>query len=126
MRGPTTPAMRRPMRVDPVAEMSGMRVSASMRSPTSATGPMTRPKMPGKPCSAATRSAMCLHGERRTAAPCATASRPPVSPQTAAIAAFHAHTATGKLNAVITPTTPSGCHCSYMRCDGRSLCMDRP
>ncbi len=48
------------------------------------------------------------------------------SPQTAASAAFHAQTATGKLNALMTPTTPSGCHCSYMRCRGRSLCIERP
>ena len=48
------------------------------------------------------------------------------SPHTAAIIAFHAHTATGKLNALITPTTPSGCHCSYIRWPGRSLCMVSP
>ena len=34
--------------------------------------------------------------------------------------AFQDHTATGKLKAEITPTTPSGCHCSYMRCCERS------
>ena len=49
-----------------------------------------------------------------------------MSPQTAAMKAFHDQTATGKLNAEITPTTPSGCHCSYMRCRGRSECMERP
>ena len=49
-----------------------------------------------------------------------------LSPHTAAIIAFQAHTATGKLNAVITATGPSGCHCSYMRCAGRSECIDRP
>ena len=27
---------------------------------------------------------------------------------------------TGKLNEVMTPTGPSGCHCSYMRWRGRS------
>ena len=48
------------------------------------------------------------------------------SPQTAAISAFHDHTATGKLNAEITPTNPSGCHCSYIRCCGRSLCIVSP
>ena len=48
------------------------------------------------------------------------------SPQIAARNAFHAHTATGKLNARMIPTTPSGCHCSYMRCCGRSECMVRP
>ena len=44
----------------------------------------------------------------------------------AASAAFHDHTATGKLNAVITPTTPSGCHCSISRWCGRSDAMVRP
>ena len=36
-------------------------------------------------------------------------------PAMAAINAFQLHTATGKLKAEIMPTTPSGCHCSYMR-----------
>ena len=37
------------------------------------------------------------------------------SPHTAAMAAFHDQTATGKLKALMTPTVPRGCHCSYMR-----------
>jgi hypothetical protein len=37
------------------------------------------------------------------------------SPQTSASAAFHAHTATGKLKAEMTPTTPSGCQVSIIR-----------
>ena len=37
-----------------------------------------------------------------------------VFPQIAAINAFQLQTATGKLNALITPTIPSGCHCSYI------------
>ena len=41
------------------------------------------------------------------------------SPHTKASAAFHAHTATGKLNALITSTGPSGCHCSIIRWFGR-------
>ena len=49
-----------------------------------------------------------------------------MSPQTSAIAAFHAHTATGKLNAVMTPTTPSGCHVSISRWPGRSEAMVLP
>ena len=48
------------------------------------------------------------------------------SPQTHASAAFHAHTATGKLNAVMTPTAPSGCHCSIMRWPERSEAMVKP
>ena len=38
-----------------------------------------------------------------------------VFPQIAAMKAFHAQTATGKLNAEITPIGPRGCHCSYIR-----------
>ena len=48
------------------------------------------------------------------------------SPHTAASALFHAQTATGKLKAVMTPMTPSGCHCSIKRCFGRSEAMVRP
>src|SRR5947208_2583039 len=42
-----------------------------------------------------------------------------VSPQTSASMAFQAHTATGKLKAVMMPIAPSGCHCSIMRWAGR-------
>ena len=41
------------------------------------------------------------------------------SPQTSARAAFHAQTATGKLNAVMMPTGPIGCHCSISRWPAR-------
>ncbi|MNQ41757.1 hypothetical protein D3C85_554440 [compost metagenome] len=47
-------------------------------------------------------------------------------PQTSARVAFHAHTATGKLKALITPTTPSGCQDSRMWWPGRSEAMVRP
>jgi len=47
-------------------------------------------------------------------------------PHTTASAKFHAQTATGKLNALMTPTTPSGCHVSLMRCPGRSEAIVRP
>ncbi len=49
-----------------------------------------------------------------------------VSPATRAIIAFQAQTATGKLKAVMTPTGPSGCHCSARRWSGRSLAIDSP
>ena len=48
------------------------------------------------------------------------------SPQTRAMAVFQLQTATGKLKAVMTPTTPRGCHCSCRRCWRRSLGMVRP
>ncbi len=38
-----------------------------------------------------------------------------LSPHTVAIMAFQAHTATGKLKALMMPTMPRGCHCSYIR-----------
>ena len=38
-----------------------------------------------------------------------------VFPHTRAKQAFHAQTAAGKLNGVMTPTTPKGCHVSIMR-----------
>jgi len=47
-------------------------------------------------------------------------------PHTQASAEFQHQTATGKLKALITPTTPSGCHCSYIRWRGRSECIVRP
>ncbi len=46
-----------------------------------------------------------------------------ISPQMAARNAFQAHTATGKLNALMMPTRPSGWYCSYMRWPGRSECI---
>ena len=49
-----------------------------------------------------------------------------VSPHTAAMAAFQAHTAMGKLKAVMIPMTPRGCHCSYMRWLARSECIVSP
>jgi hypothetical protein len=49
-----------------------------------------------------------------------------VLPQTTASAAFHAHTAAGKLKALMTPTTPSGCQVSIILWPGRSLAIVRP
>ena len=48
------------------------------------------------------------------------------SPQTRATAEFQAQTATGKLNAEITPTGPNGCQVSIIRWPGRSVAMVRP
>jgi hypothetical protein len=48
------------------------------------------------------------------------------SPQTSASAAFQLQTATGKLKAEITPTTPSGCQVSIIRWLGRSVAIVRP
>ena len=48
------------------------------------------------------------------------------SPATSASAAFHDHTATGKLNAVMTAHGPIGCHVSISRWPGRSLAIVSP
>ena len=48
------------------------------------------------------------------------------SPQTRATAVFHDQTAAGKLKALITPTTPSGCQVSISRWPGRSEGIVRP
>ena len=99
------------MRVEPVAEISGNRRSSSIGSPTLLTSPVSIEKTSAKSylrrtvlamlCTATALSGVSSDGFQIT-----------VSPQTAAISAFHAQTATGKLNALITPTGPSGCHCS--------------
>ena len=62
----------------------------------------------------------------RSAGPAPTASRPRCRRRPARCAVFHDHTATGKLNAEITPTTPSGCQVSISRWPGRSEAMVRP
>ncbi len=49
-----------------------------------------------------------------------------MSPAMVASMAFHAHTATGKLNALMMPTRPSGWYWSYMRWPGRSECIVAP
>ena len=49
-----------------------------------------------------------------------------LSPQTNASAAFHAHTATGKLKALMIATGPAGCQVSIMRWPARSLAIVRP
>lgn len=48
------------------------------------------------------------------------------SPQINPSAKFQPNTATGKLNAVIMPTTPKGFHYSIMKCDGLSDGITNP
>ena len=113
------------MRTEPVAETSGTRRSATKRSPTPLRPPMIRLKIGGAPFASSTRWAMRVVAMAVSGAWC-DGFQIIESPQTAATMAFQAQTATGKLKAVMMPTTPSGCHCSYMRCIGRSECMERP
>ena len=124
-RSPTTSAMRRPIRHEPVAEISGSRRSAEHALADVGAAPITRLKTPGQPFRSITRFAMFCTAIAVSGV-FGDGFQIIVSPQTAAIAAFQAQTATGKLNAVMMPTGPSGCHCSYIRCCGRSQCIVRP
>jgi hypothetical protein len=92
-------------------EISGTRLSATRRSPTTSSVPITRRKTPGWPIAVGDRSAIALLAMAVSGAMRLGFQRM-VSPQTAASIAFHAQTALGKLKAVMTPMGPSGCHCS--------------
>src|SRR5205814_10119795 len=100
---------------EPVAETNGIRGSSANFWPTVLRSPISNEKIAGSaPVSRQTRSqifvtAMAVSGVFSEG------SQTVASPQTAAKAAFHDQTATGKLNAVITATTPNGCHCSINR-----------
>ena len=121
----TTPATWRPICVEPVKEISGMRASFSIFSPMSLPWPHSSVKMPVRPWSAITEFAIVCTATAQSGVGSA-GFQMIGSPHTAASAAFQDHTATGKLNAVMTPTGPSGCHCSIIRCAGRSEAIVRP
>ena len=116
--------MSRPIGTEPVAEISGKRRSAIIRSPTSRPA-ISRLKIAGAPLAASTRWAILVTAMAVSGA-WLDGFQIIESPQTAASMAFQAQTATGKLKAVMMPTGPSGCHCSYIRCCGRSECIVRP
>ncbi|SHT56033.1 Uncharacterised protein [Mycobacteroides abscessus subsp. abscessus] len=102
-----------------------MRGSSTSCSPTSRPPWINRLTCGGAPTSAAARSksawqATAVNGVSSEGF------HTTVSPQTRAIAVFHDQTATGKLNAEMTPTTPSGCQDSMRRCPARSEAMVLP
>ena len=115
-----------PILQEPVAEINGRRASAIFRSPTVSLDPIVNVKIAGstsirrQACSARRVTASAVSGVLFAGF------HTTASPHTTASAEFQAQTATGKLKAVITPTTPSGCHCSCKRCLGRSDAMVRP
>ena len=122
----TTSPTWRPILVEPVAETSGMRGSLMRRSPTVAPSPMTRLKMAGSTSLARQMRSAILMVAMAVSGVWLEGFQMVASPQTAARALFQDQTATGKLKAVMMPTMPSGCHCSIMRCWGRSEAMVRP
>ncbi len=125
-RGAAAWATARPIPVLPVADTSGMpgwRASASPRSRS--------PMATCARCGGASPKRWQARRNRRSTASAVSGVfsegfQMTGSPHTSASAAFHAHTATGKLNAVMTRHGPSGCHVSIMRCAGRSLAMVSP
>ena len=113
------------MRQLPVALISGMRGSFTIASPTGSTSPTARLNTPSNPVPAMTSWTMFVTAID-VSGTAGEGFQIIVSPHTAASSAFQAHTATGKLKAVMIPTGPNGCHCSYMRWRGRSDGMVSP
>ncbi len=119
-------ATARPMAVDPVAETSGTSGCSTRASPISRPPTSTLESPSGaSPKRAAARSNRAWTA-RAVSGVFSEGFQTTGSPQTRASAAFQDHTATGKLKAEITPTTPSGCQVSIIRCCGRSVAMARP
>ncbi len=122
MRRATRSPTVRPTWVEPVKLISGMRLSSTNCWASSMPASLIRKKMSGKPpafsaslqifIDAIAVSGVLLDGFQMH-----------TSPQIAARNEFHDHTATGKLNALMMPTRPSGWYCSYIRWPGRSECM---
>ena len=124
-RSATTGPTSRPIRTEPVAETRATRSSRTMTSPMSRPPTRTGARSSGAPTSAAARdSSDCAPRAASTAF--SEGFHTTASPATSASAVFHEYTATGKLNAEMTPTTPSGCQVSISRCPGRSLGMVLP
>ena len=122
----TTGASALPMRVEPVADTSGTRASAASCSPM-LRPPWTtcdRPAGASPNRSRARSNSFCVAKAVRGVF--SDGFQTTLSPQTIARAAFHAQTATGKLKALITPTGPSGCQVSIIRCPGRSEAIVSP
>ena len=114
-----------PMLQDPVAEMSGSLRSLIIVSPTSRPLPAARLNTPSNPVRLISSAAMLVTATAVSGV-WLDGFQMFVSPHTAAMKEFQLHTATGKLNDVMMPIGPSGCHCSYMRWRGRSDAIVKP
>src|SRR5215218_1146287 len=122
---PTAAPTALPILVDPVADTNGIRLSLAIRSPNSLS-PITKPDTPsGTPFCLNTEATIFWQAMPHNGV-FSDGFQIHTSPHTQASIAFQLHTATGKLKAEITPTIPNGCHCSYILCPGRSLCMVNP
>ena len=113
-----------PIGVEPVKETNGILLSLLSRSPIGL--PITTLEIPsGISLAFNTFARICWQAMAQTGV-LDDGFQTHTLPHTRARAAFQLHTATGKLKAEIIPTIPMGCHCSYMRCCGRSECMVNP
>jgi hypothetical protein len=121
----TVVATVRPTFVEPVNETSGTRLSSSMLCPTSRPEPMHNDASAPKPSASSTgRHAFVIAIAHRGVR--LDGFHKHASPHTSASIEFQAHTATGKLKAVMIPTVPSGCHCSRIVWPARSECIESP
>src|SRR6478735_6925283 len=111
---PTAAPTALPILVDPVAETSGIRSSFASHSPTSLP-PITRQLTPSGTLHSRNTSAVIFWQAMAQSGVFSDGFHTQTSPQTHESAVFQLHTATGKLKAEMMPTTPRGCHCSYMR-----------
>src|SRR5689334_11028063 len=122
---PTAAPTALPMRVEPVAETSGMRGSFAIHSPASLPPTIRLLTPSGTLFLLNTSDTICWHAIAHNGV-FSEGFQTHTSPQTHDSMLFQLHTATGKLKAEIIPTTPNGCHCSYILWPGRSLCMVNP
>jgi hypothetical protein len=125
-RGASACATARPIRVLPVADTTARRSLAISAAPVSC-APITTCESPGgtSPSSAIARASSDWHAIAQSGV-FSDGFQTIASPQTSASAAFHAHTATGKLNALMIATMPAGCHVSIIRWPGRSEAIVSP
>ena len=113
----TTGATARPIRVEPVADTMATPSWAASAAPTSAPPWSTWLRPSGAPTSAAARRSRASQASAVSGV-LSDGFQSTGSPATSASAAFHDHTATGKLNAVMTAHGPIGCHVSISRWPG--------
>jgi hypothetical protein len=130
-RSATCTATLRPMRVLPVALTTATCRDAARASPTSRPPSSTACSPAGAVCGCVAENCAMARASRAWHASAVNGVfsdgfQRTLSPQTRASAVFHDHTATGKLKAEMTPTTPAGCQVSIIRCPGRSEAMVRP
>src|SRR5690606_9686285 len=124
-RAATVVATDFPMAVDPVAETRATRGSAARAWPRLAS-PMISPDTPSGTSLASKTSATIRWHAKAERDAFSEGFQTQALPQTQATNAFQLQTATGKLKAEIIPTTPKGCHCSYILCIGLSECIVSP